>query len=90
MQKIVGGLLRCTTLAILARSLAGLGIRQSKENSLSSWSNMERNLTRSIVAARPPYIARCALEALRLYVSFSKLARGLTSGWEKVARHRFI
>jgi len=51
---------------------------------------MERNLTRSIVAARPPYIARCAREALRLYISFSKLARGLTSGWEKVARHRSI
>jgi hypothetical protein len=66
MQKIVEGLLRCTTLAILARSRAGLGIRQSKENSLSSWFNMERNLTRSIVAARPPYIARCAREALRL------------------------
>jgi hypothetical protein len=41
---------------------------------------MERNLTRSIAAARPPYITRCAREAPQLYVSFSKLARGLTSG----------
>jgi hypothetical protein len=28
---------------------------------------MERNLIKSIVAARPPYIARCVREALRLY-----------------------
>jgi hypothetical protein len=47
---------------------------------LSFWFSMERNLTRSIVAARPPYIARRAREALRLYVSFSRLARELTSG----------
>jgi len=40
---------------------------------------MERNLSKSIVAARPPYIARCVREALQLYVSFSKLARELTS-----------
>jgi hypothetical protein len=79
MRKIVEGLLRCTTLAIPVRSLAGPGIRQSKENSLSSWFNMERNLSKSIVAARPPYIALCVREALQPYVSFSKLARELTS-----------
>jgi len=79
MQKIVEGLLRCTMLATPARSRAGLGTQQSKESSLSSWFNMERNLSKSIVAARPPYIARCVREALRLYVSFSKLARELTS-----------
>jgi hypothetical protein len=79
MRKIVEGLLHCTTLAIPAHSRAGLGIQQSKENSLSSWFNMERNLSASIVAARPPFIARCVREALQLYVSFSKLARELTS-----------
>jgi len=79
MQKIVEGLLRCTTLAIPARSRAGLGIQQSKESSLGFWFNMERNLSKSIVAARPPSIARCVREALQLYVSFSTLARELTA-----------
>jgi hypothetical protein len=51
-------------LAILVRSQAGHGIRQSKERSLISWFNMERNLSMSIVAARPRYIAQCAREAL--------------------------
>jgi hypothetical protein len=40
---------------------------------------MERISSKSIVAARLPYIARCVREALRLYVSFSKPARELTS-----------
>jgi hypothetical protein len=79
MQQIVVGPLHCTTLAIPARSRAGLGIQQSKQSLLSSWFTMERNLSKSIVAAPPPYIARCVREALRLYVSFSKLALELTS-----------
>ena len=64
MRKIVEGLPRCIMLAILVRSQAGHGIRQSKERSLISWFNMERNLSMSIVAARPRYIAQCAREAL--------------------------
>jgi hypothetical protein len=51
---------------------------------------MERNLSKSIVEARPPYIAQCVREALQRYVSFSKPAQELTSDLEKVDRHRSI
>jgi hypothetical protein len=90
MREIAEALLRCTTLAIPAQSRAGPGIQQGKERSLSFWFNMERNSIKSIVAAPPPCIARCAREALWLCVSFSTLARASTSDWGNKALRRSI